>query len=125
MRARSSSPTVPTVGASFVATDDDVVVDGSGSALDIPYPDISLVAGVFGPAYVLPVFTLMNDSPSTPFFKNTNPAVSSAYANRSGLLIEKDYWSIYLNQPFQPSKDQDYDPSTEVPMLGVKLATLA
>ncbi len=114
----ASNPTVPSIGATFVAYDDDWPI-----GYVLPRPDTSHLATAFAPAYVLPVYTLVNDNSNVSFVanveQNSAAMVAAITSGRQSLVGTQDHWVCYLLGAFQGPVDKDNDPGLENPMLGL------
>ena len=126
----SSNPTVPVVGDSFVAYDDDIAHGNQ-----VPDPDVSFLKEAFAPAYVDPVFNggdgrveINYNSSNLPFYNYTAGSPGVVRTERGSNDFEDDYWAAYVRSVFQPQRrlvaggpwlqDQDGDPDSEVVLLG-------
>lgn len=130
IKQNSGTATVPSVGASFVAVDDDVATTGSGTPLNVAAPDTSHIKAAFAPAYVEPAFdggdsTNNHNSGNVSFAANVlrDPTASAVRAQigagRGSPVGSKDYWVVYIQGAFQGDFDFDVDPSSESGGTGI------
>jgi len=85
-------------------------------------PDVSMMAGAFAQAYVVPAYDVGDNNMNVPFVLNvadSDSAITAAMDWDSRSLNSSDYWVTYVLEAFQNALDQDADPDSEDGYVGI------